>query len=560
MKDLLSDENIVIVKGDKDSCVVVMNKCDYIGKMSMMLEEGLENGVCEKSQDTTLNDLSRFQSFLYRHFKDHELYDKMRPVSNQPGQMYGTAKTHKFGSPDEVDLDHLKFRPIISQVGTYTYRASQVIGDYLKPLIEHNDYIIKNTQEFATMIKSEPPLLSNQEYVSYDVESLFTNIPIEETIDYILRQIYEKKKISPICKRSIMRKLLMKLTTEGTFMFNNEFYKQKDGCTMGGPLSVILSNIFMTMMEDEVVAPIDPEFYRRFVDDIINKRIIGQPDYLLEKLQTYHPNIRFTVEVNPKKFLDTEMTFHHGHCVTNVYRKPNKLPVSWTSQVPKRYKRNAINGDLSRALRITSDFSLEVDRIKQKFTTAKYPVRFVESVIDQFKVKEAEKEEKFLIPPFMFEIKKPFILVEIPFCESNEKTVKRLLQKINSFTDDEFEVAVKWKTRKVSSLFNLKCRNPHPSCKIYEGTCSCGVKYIGETNRNVETRWAEHNDPRKKSEPSRHLNKNIDHTFDWIILMTAPKYEQQRKNLESSWIALRKPFLNAQVESNTLHLFRNGVT
>ena len=84
--------------------------------------------------------------------------------------------------------------------------------------------------------------------------------------------------------------------------------------------------------------------------------------------------------------------------------------------------------------------------------------------------------------------------------------------------------------------------------------------YIGETIRNVEIRWAEHNDPRKKSEPARHLNKNIEHEFNWRVLMTASKYQQLRKNLEASWIALKKPTLNAQVESNTLHLFRNGVS
>ena len=72
--------------------------------------------------------------------------------------------------------------PIIAQNGTYTYNAAQVIGDYLKPLISHNDYIIKNTQDFPKMLKVQPPLAEDEEYVSYDVVSLFTNIPIHDTI------------------------------------------------------------------------------------------------------------------------------------------------------------------------------------------------------------------------------------------------------------------------------------------------------------------------------------------------------------------------------------------
>ena len=37
---------------------------------------------------------------------------------------------------------------------------------------------------------------------------------------------------------------------------------------------------------------------------------------------------------------------------------------------------------------------------------------------------------------------------------------------------------------------------------IYEGICSCGELYVGETIRNVETRWSEYNAPRDKSNPS----------------------------------------------------------
>ena len=50
-----------------------------------------------------------------------------------------------------VTNENLKFRPILAQTGTYTYKAAQVISDYLKPLYINNDYIIiNNTQYSAT--------------------------------------------------------------------------------------------------------------------------------------------------------------------------------------------------------------------------------------------------------------------------------------------------------------------------------------------------------------------------------------------------------------------------
>ena len=138
-------------------------------------------------------------------------------------------------------------------------------------------------------------------------------------------------------------------------MFNDKFYKQTEGCTMGGPLSVVFANIFMTKMENDIIVPENPVFYKRFVDDSINRRSKNEPDRLFEKLNSYHKNIKFTVEVAPNKFLDTKIEYGEDNVNTSVYRSENKLPVHWTSKIPKRYKRNTINTDLHRAEKIASE-------------------------------------------------------------------------------------------------------------------------------------------------------------------------------------------------------------
>ena len=122
---------------------------------------------------------------------------------------------------------------------------------------------------------------------------------------------------------------------------------------------------------------------------------------------------------------------------------------------------------------------------------------------------------------------------EIPYCEENEKLSKHFLTKFNRFTENCYTLSIFWKTRKVKTLFTLKDKNPHPSCKIYEGSCDCGENYIGETNRNVEVRWAEHQNPKHNSEPAKHLKRNPNHTFDWKILCRASKFTRDRKNLEA---------------------------
>ena len=113
----------------------------------------------------------------------------------------------------------------------------------------------------------------------------------------------------------------------------------------------------------------------------------------------------------------------------------------------------------------------------------------------------------------MFQVRKPFLLLEIPYCEQNEIASKRFIKNFHHFTGGKYDMAVKRLTKKVKSLFPLKDRNLHLTCKIYKGICSCGETYIGETIRNVEERWSEHNSADNKSEPAKHLADNEEHSF-----------------------------------------------
>ena len=102
--------------------------------------------------------------------------------------VYGTAKTHTFGTLEDIVVAKLKFRPIIDETGTFTYNAAKVILDYLRPLCK-NEYSINDTQKSPSMLSSIPPLQDDEEDVSYDVESLFTNILIQEIMNYTIEQV-----------------------------------------------------------------------------------------------------------------------------------------------------------------------------------------------------------------------------------------------------------------------------------------------------------------------------------------------------------------------------------
>ena len=78
---------------------------------------------------------------------------------------------------------------------------------------------------FPDMLKKA---VNSEDYeeISDDVESLYTNIPVKETIKYILHKIYVDKSIKPFCKKSFFKKLLVKLTKECVFSMNSCVIKQ----------------------------------------------------------------------------------------------------------------------------------------------------------------------------------------------------------------------------------------------------------------------------------------------------------------------------------------------
>ena len=108
---------------------------------------------------------------------------------------------------------------------------------------------------------------------------------------------------------------------------------------MGGPLSVTFSNIYKVKTENDVVIPSKPIFYRRSVDDIYSRWVLGD-DVLFDRLNNYRSNIKPSIEVTPSKFLDTKLSNINGAYKCNFYRKNTKLPSPRTSKTLKsKYNR-----------------------------------------------------------------------------------------------------------------------------------------------------------------------------------------------------------------------------
>ena len=113
-------------------------------------------------------------------------------------------------------------------------------------------YTVQSTKDFVCRINGmKAP--NGYNMISFDVVNLFTNVPLNHTIDLILRKVYDEKLISTKIKRENMRELLLLCTQEVPFTFNGETYMQVDGVMMGSPLGPLFANIFMCDLENKLI-------------------------------------------------------------------------------------------------------------------------------------------------------------------------------------------------------------------------------------------------------------------------------------------------------------------
>ena len=69
---MIQNKDIVVVKGDKDSSVVIMKKSAYVTKLDTMIDDIIMKDTYVETTDNVLKELSRFQDFLCKNFHNYE--------------------------------------------------------------------------------------------------------------------------------------------------------------------------------------------------------------------------------------------------------------------------------------------------------------------------------------------------------------------------------------------------------------------------------------------------------------------------------------------------------
>ena len=185
-----------------------------------------------------------------------------------------------------------QFRPILSAINTPVYKLAKYLVPILSPLTV-DDYTVKDSFTFAKEVINFD---HNLFMASLDVESLFTNIPVDETIKNAVDDLFSSNMYRGKLSKSELYYLLKLATSESSFIFDNILYKQIDGVAMGSPLRPTLANAFLCHFERLWLDSCPPEFkpvvYRRYVDDIFV--LFKSKDHLLlftKYMHTRHKNL-----------------------------------------------------------------------------------------------------------------------------------------------------------------------------------------------------------------------------------------------------------------------------
>ena len=133
-----------------------------------------------------------------KHFFNEIEYHKLYPSNSAPARIYGAPKMHKLSSSTSFP----KLRSIVLCMGSFNYNLDRFLCNLLSPLVP-NDYSCKDTFSFVSQIKNEN--LSRKFLFSYDVTSLFTNIPLQKAIDVGINLIFNHSLNLSVTKKRIKK-------------------------------------------------------------------------------------------------------------------------------------------------------------------------------------------------------------------------------------------------------------------------------------------------------------------------------------------------------------------
>lgn len=482
----LKSKDVFYLKADKSNTIVILDKNEYLNRVTDMLNSGPyilqdKNPLAKYISSTTFS-LKQCKTLINQDLIKH-LYI---PNPNIP-RLYCLPKIHKPGK---------NMRPIVNTINSPCYNLSKWLTQMLQNLNPYPSLAIKNRFEFINSIKNIK-LQEDEIMISFDVTSLYPNIPIKETMKF-----FEKWFNSINLSKEETNEYLILINNcmnQNIFQFNGKFYQQTEGTAMGNPLSCFIANLFMGYFETNAKEklPYFPRCWLRYVDDVFTIFNKNQDlNNFLNQLNSFYPTIKFTYETESNSklpFLDVLLTRNENSQLIDfdIYRKPTHTNrfITNDSYHPPSQKRAAFNNMVYRLLNTPlnqENYNKELCYIKNIAIYNGYDCSLIDNIIKKSN-KRKIKNSRSTLKNIKENEKKYW--ASFTYDENLSKTITKSFKKNSNIIP----------TYKTNNKLKNKLNNPKDKIKnenqagIYEIKCNdCEEIYIGQTKRNLKIRYKEH--------------------------------------------------------------------
>ena len=239
---------------------------------------------------------------------------RLCPTHYQTPHIYGLPKIHK---------PHVPLRPIVSLRDSVLAPVSRLLADIMAPFVKQCDSYIRDSEDLVSKLSEQ--CFTPGYFASVDVVSLFTNVPIPETLQVFKQLLLED---SSLCERtcfSVNEIIILSefVLTSCYFVHYDGLFVQTSGATMGSSLGPVAANIFMSHFEKCVLQEAPrrslktPSLWLRYVDDVLLYWTHDEADMssFLDFLNNFRPSIKFNLESETDgelPFLDVLIRYKDG--------------------------------------------------------------------------------------------------------------------------------------------------------------------------------------------------------------------------------------------------------
>lgn len=595
---------IYFVRSDKGNVTVAMSRQDYVDKSLELLNDTNTYKLLKNNPTTTLQTKA---NKIVKRLVDEGSIDE---VTGKKLKIYNAVAPRFYALP-KIHKPTLSMRPITSAINAPNAPLAAFITKILTQAYDtDNAFFVKDSFTFSSFI-NDFQLPDNYIIVSFDVVSLFTNLPLEVVVESLEGRW---NIISQYCSMTwdSFKTALQFIFDSNYVCFNNQFFKQIFGTPMGSTISPILVNFVLDDLVSYAldILPFHVPFVKRYVDDLLLAVPKNRAEVALFVFNSYNQHLQFTVEHesdNSIPFLDMKVIRNEENILkTCWYRKPMSSDryISYHSYHPLKMKINLITALKTRALRLSHrDFQREsLKKLQLILYENSYPPHIVNKFLYNtplplFSQTPAPSRLTITHLPTQDDSQQPIpndlpsqtlINQPTPTQIANTDTnriryfslpfIEGLTSRLtNVFGDIDGIKIAKKQTKTVSRLYT-KTKTPLPPLErynvVYRMSCNnCDLKYIGQTSRNLKGRIISHKSDCKREVKSCALSEHTTDTkhkpnYDEVEILASENNFYKRTFLEMVHIHNEMNAMNKKTDiqnlsniySYVLKLHKHGIS